>query len=477
MKRLRLLAWPAAALGLAALLVLGIHYWTQVDTVWLEQRLAATVRAGGPYALRIDGGLRLSLLPAPSLQAERVVLAGLDGEAGAAPFLSAERVRVDVRLRPLLAGELHIAALALDGVRVGLRRRADGRLAVDGLAGTGATSPGTALSSLPYIERLELRDAHVAWRDEASGRQLRLAALTLSAGPLAPSARGALSARGRLDEAGTPLQLDFALQGNYACELAARRCALAPLTLRAHGPAAGADATEFVLDVAKLTHDAARAETAVQAAALRFVGTRGARRVELDGDLAALVLTPAALRGEALDARLRLRDEGTRLDLRLMGEASGEPGAGDYRLSLRSGALAVTHPALRPAPLAVAFSGELALTQAREGVAGRLQGRLDGRFDDSTLRLALTATRLSPPEVEVDLTIDRLDLDRLLSASPAASRDAAGDFPVGGDLGDLGGRGTWRIGELRTGALRFAAVQGEFRLRAGRLEPLPRAPR
>ncbi|MDA0189084.1 MAG: AsmA family protein, partial [Proteobacteria bacterium] len=145
MKRLRLLAWPAAALGLAALLAFGIHYWTQVDTVWLEQRLAATVRAGGPYALRIDGGLRLSLLPAPSLQAERVVLAGLDGETGAAPFLSVERVRVDVRLRPLLAGELHIAAWALDGIRGGLRRRADGRLAVDGLAGTGATSPGTAL--------------------------------------------------------------------------------------------------------------------------------------------------------------------------------------------------------------------------------------------------------------------------------------------------------------------------------------------
>lgn len=471
MTRLRLLAWPAAALGLAALLALGIHYWTQVDTVWLEQRLAATVRAGGPYALRIDGGLRLSLLPAPSLQAERVVLAGLNGEAGAAPFLSAERVQVDVRLRPLLAGELHIAALALDGVRVDLRRRADGRLAVDGLAGTGATSPGTALSSLPYIERLELRDAHVAWRDEASGRQLRLAALALSAGPLAPSARGALSARGRLDEAGTPLQLDFALQGNYACELAARRCELAPLALRAHGPAAGADATEFVLDVAKLTHDAARAETAVQAAALRFVGTRGARRVELDGDLAALVLTPAALRGEALDARLRLRDEGTRLDLRLMGEASGEPGVGDYRLSLRSGALAVTHPVLRPAPLAVAFSGELALMLAREGAPGRLQGRLDGRFEDSTLRLALTATRLSPPEIEVDLAIDRLDLDRLLSAAHAAPRSAASRFPVGGDIG---GRGTWRIGELRTGALRFAAVQGEFRLRAGRFESLPR---
>jgi hypothetical protein len=103
------------------------------------------------------------------------------GTKGAAAPLQVETLRVGLRLLPLLRGEARLSAVAAEGVRVRLRRQADGGWVpaekLGSLEGGGAAEPGggrgaAAAPALP-VDRIDLRQMFVTFTDPRGPAWLR----------------------------------------------------------------------------------------------------------------------------------------------------------------------------------------------------------------------------------------------------------------------------------------------------------------
>jgi AsmA protein len=257
MKPLKLLA---IALGAIVVLVLGalVAVFLLVDPNAYKGTIERRVAQSTGREFRIEGRLALSVFPWVALDVGRVTLGNPPGVAGP-PLLAAERVRVGVKLLPLLGKRLEVRRIAVDGLAVALVTRADGHTNWEDLTrsrggdaaggGPGLTDANIAgldltRSRLTLVDQkarttTRLRDLEVHTGALGGGRPSDVSlAGVLDAGDGTASTRFKATARAALDVARTTARLDgLVLDGERAAPAAGAAAAPAPVAFHVDSPA------------------------------------------------------------------------------------------------------------------------------------------------------------------------------------------------------------------------------------------------
>jgi uncharacterized protein involved in outer membrane biogenesis len=337
-----------------------------IDWNAYKDQLADQVERATGRDITVDGPVSLALLPSPAFSAQQVTLAGADGDPGQ-PMARIADLRVQIALTPLLQGNIEVERLVLVEPEIRLERTADGA---------------------------------ANWRFQAGD--------------------------GPATGAGEP-PLDSGLLG----QVSLKNVQVVGGTLRYLDATAGIDRRVSAVDV--------RFSAQSLSGPFRAQGTLSTDGVplEVDGQLGQLGS------GGPAPYSLRVRLSGTDAHANLGGALTlGETARLQGDLELRGGELAhalariTGRPAASyPAQLAQTFSGDTQLT-LEDGVlkAQDLSLQLgdtgaNGRLQVSFPAAGASEAEAGPTEAVADLTIQRLDLDRLLAMqrdSAAGSSGAAG---------------------------------------------------
>ncbi len=212
----------ALALAIAAAFLLVPRFFE--ERLLAERLQQALVTATGAE-LVIDGGLDLSLLPRPVLSVHRLRLAGPASDL----TMTADRLDLDLELRPLLAGELGITAARL--VRPDLRFTGDPATAGPRIAALlAAPVPGGA------FQRLDIADGTLQMT--GAGDTAPLAWRAIDAALTRDAITGSSRFEARTDFAGAAAGQHLRLDGELGSALAGRPRALRlDLTLEGAAPA------------------------------------------------------------------------------------------------------------------------------------------------------------------------------------------------------------------------------------------------
>src|SRR3569832_2605490 len=153
-----------------------------------KSEIAAAVKKATGRVLTIEGDIHLRIFPwlGAELGAKRLSNATGFGDA---PFAQIGAAAVKVKLLPLLCKEVEVDEVTLNGLRLSLRRDANGHTNWEDLAGkkaeekpdTGAAGPVLASFALGGIN---LRDADIVWDDRAAATRYEISKLNLHTGPV-----------------------------------------------------------------------------------------------------------------------------------------------------------------------------------------------------------------------------------------------------------------------------------------------------
>lgn len=529
MKILRIALWLLAAMAALVAAVL-FAAWLLFDAQAVKAQSEKLVLEATGRHLRIGGDLSLSVFPRLGVE-----MAGLRlSERGQpeTPFASVERVRVGVRLLPLLQRRVEADEILLVAPDVRIVRDRNGRLNVADLAGQPSAAPDKApeekpqagtTAALPSIALAGVRveKGRLAYRDEGTGKDVVISDLGLRFGELGTQAKGRAVLGASLTLDGKQLRGD--LETDYAIDAGAKRLGLSGLVGRVQGAAATLSELDVQIKLAALAVNAAsptggaavplslqgielsgggrlaadRVDLKLVAPRVELAGERvsgeplvldlglegGGRRVrgsvnvaEWQRQGAALSIGKLAVRWEAAVAQLTSQGQlATRLEV-LTAEAGPRVTLGHYR-----GDTEVRHPALAGGPLKLAFDGSARADLA----AGNAEGRGQFRFDETNLQATWALPRLAPWQATFDVAIDRLNVDRYLPPTAAAAPGGAKGAPVAAaptgadspvDLAALRGldfSGNLRVGAFQVSGARLANLRAKLQAREGRLTVAP----
>ncbi|MDR0674019.1 MAG: AsmA family protein [Zoogloeaceae bacterium] len=455
----RWLSGGAALVFFALLLLMFVRF----DGEALKTSLIERVRAEKQRELRIDGPLRLKLLPRLSVEMSDVRL--LDS-AGEADFMTLGRLDGALELLPLITGKIRINRIEIRDWTLHLERDADGRYNFDDLL---SDSQADNAPLDVEAEKLVLLNGRLTWKDAAEGRQLALEKVFLRSGRLGLQAQGKLEMGATLRmgaaEDADAARIGVTLDTLYRLDGAARRLRLdnPRVNLRGHG--AALEETRLVLGARQI-----QADLSAPGLELTQLHAQGERPVSAAADGLTGVIELEALRWQrdaplmrGLKAHLALADDTLKANLNLE-IAQGENGrmessgllldwTGNWRQHRYQGELAVplygmvddarglhvvgdglqgeirvdSGPLLAEA-LNLRLSGAFSLDSG--GAAeepGRGSGNLRIDLDDSQLALLWQWTQGlagRSPRLEFQAHLNQLDLDRYLRAE-AASEEAA----------------------------------------------------
>jgi uncharacterized protein involved in outer membrane biogenesis len=187
---------------LGALLAMLVAAPLLIDWSSLKPQIVAAVSKATGRNVRVDGPLRLHLLPSPRLVADKVVIGGF----GAAPesLLNAESIGVAVELMPLLRKQIEVRYVVIDAPVVTLVAYADGSNNWARQDDTAATTTDTALT----IQDFRINNGALVYRG-VDGAQTRIdkADLKVAVGSLS----GPFDIEGTLQYKSAPLHIRAAL--------------------------------------------------------------------------------------------------------------------------------------------------------------------------------------------------------------------------------------------------------------------------
>ncbi|THF56882.1 AsmA family protein [Pseudothauera rhizosphaerae] len=391
MKFLRRLALvlllPVLLLGAAV----GVLLWRGGE--WLRGGVEAALQARLLPQVSVAAPAQWQVWPEGALALRGIALTGADGGRLAA----VEEIAIEFAPRELLAAPPRINLVKVRGLRLRVDVDAQGRPSVlDWLLPAPSAEADGGLA-LPRIGRLELADAEVELEDPRRGVRLRLTLPALTAGPLAPGEAGRLELQAAA-ELQAPVTGVLRLAGAMAYQADERGLRLQALSAELGGELSGGwrmDGGRLTLGQAGFGTDEAVLQTLAVDAAL--AGPWG----------------PVAVNAKA--------DEAGR-------NAAGWRAGGTLSLA------------------AAQFDAEL---RAGYGLGdGVLDGTVDGSLAGSPL-----AGRWSWPlggVLDLDLAVERLDLDALRARLPPGDTEGEGgpprwqDWPLTGEV---------RVGRLSVGGL------------------------
>ena len=188
--------------GTVLLLLTGAAVWLALsfDGERIQRAAIDWMRANHARELTFDGPVTLQLWPHPAVAVHGVRLS----ESGQPEqsFATIEEAALSVRLEPLLARrEVEIDSVVAKGVRLSIRRGADGRRNIDDLLAhaVGGGEPRTGTRRQVTIETIELADAEFYLSDALADVEGRFVVQQLSLGPYGAARRLPLHLQAQTD--------------------------------------------------------------------------------------------------------------------------------------------------------------------------------------------------------------------------------------------------------------------------------------
>lgn len=445
------------ALVVVLVVVAAIAVPMLVDPNTVKEQITTRVREQTGRDLKVSGDIELSVFPWLGVNLGAAELGNAQGFA-APYFARTKRVKIHVKLLPLLERKLEMDTVTIEGLAINLARNAKGRSNWDDLLAAGregGAAPGAegggegpGLAGLA-IGGLDLRDASLTWNDAQTGRQLAVRGLSLSTGAISPAAA-------------VPLKLAF----DFSSEAPKLSGHVTLDTTLSVDPGASSLRAQGLQAVADLLGDG-------------LPGGKG--KIALSGDLAA-----DGKRRSAIIKGLKL----TVLDLNAGGELSVSGGAkgrvqGNIKIAEFSprtllAALGQTVPETADPKVLTRAAAEIQLS----GTPRRMVLKpFTIRLDDTRLQGSAELLNPAKPAVRFDLAIDALDADRYLPPSkpgearavttPGAATAQAADLPLA-RLRALDVDGKLRIAKFKVAKLTVTEIAAVLNAKGGviRLSPV-----
>jgi len=170
-------------LALCAIAFLLAAAWFGLQRAYPPERLASmlseSISTATGRAFRIDGTLKLKLVPTIAVEATDVALANADW-ASAPDMLRARRVAFEISLRDLFSGTLRIESIDIDGADI--RLEGDGAGLYNWRMAPREKSAGTPAPRIS-LDRLAATDSHISYRRAKGGgeQDLGVESLAISA--------------------------------------------------------------------------------------------------------------------------------------------------------------------------------------------------------------------------------------------------------------------------------------------------------
>ncbi len=155
--------------------VAGVAILTNMDFNPYRGLIADQVKAMTGRELVISGPLKLEIDLTPSLAVTNVTFANAPWGARK-DMIVLKRMALEVRLMPLLKGEVQVARLVLSGLDMSLEVDERGRTNWDILPPGGVAASSDALQKpLPLFNKVNIRNARLAYRDARDGTSFEMA--------------------------------------------------------------------------------------------------------------------------------------------------------------------------------------------------------------------------------------------------------------------------------------------------------------
>ena len=221
MKVLKIALWLVGGLILLALVAVAIFALT-FDPNRYRDDVERLVKERTGRTLQLKGPLEMAYWP--SLGA-RVSGVALSERAAEREFVSLASAHASVALLPLLQGEVVVDRLRVSGLKAQIVKDKEGRFNFQDLiepkpgekrpaAGEKKADEGAPVKF--DIAGIQIENAAIAYRDQASGQDISLSNLNLQTGRIAENAQGKIDFSTTLKRNEPPLEAQLALDGTYS---------------------------------------------------------------------------------------------------------------------------------------------------------------------------------------------------------------------------------------------------------------------
>ena len=453
--------------------------------------------------LTLDGDIKLAFWPSLGADLGKLSLSEFKSDK---EFAAIESARVSLALVPLLSKQLVVSEVTIKGVRANVVRFKDGRTNIDDLLAKDERKQEQVKFDIDHVA---IENAALNFRDEAKGAQYALSKVNLKTGRIANGVP-------------TKVALSFVTQGNQpkhslttdlktrlTFDLDKQVYALEDLGLEAKGQVADID--KLAAKVAgNITARLKTGEFSADKLSVALTGASGKDNFDVRLDAPKLNFTAEKARGDKVTvvAKITSPQGTTGVNLTLPGiegtAKAFQSGAMTLDLDMKRGELTVKSKLSSPVsgnfqaqqvslPRLVAsisasgpnlpgksLSGEFAGSASADAVKQNVQANLAGKLGDSNIKAKLGVAGFTPPGINFDIDIDRLDIDRYMPQPSAAGKSAAGQkqpekpFDLSG-LKNLRANGTLRIGALKASGVKASNVRLDIKASGGRVDVSPLA--
>lgn len=166
-------------------------FWVSyhIDTDEFRNEFAGVIQAATGREVTLDGELDISLWPGFNLEVKDMILAE-DPAFGTEPFARFDRIRINVRLIPLMYERLDIRSVVVDGLELNIIEGKDGRLNYHSLTPEENGQPSGMASDFSFKEvvlhGLEANNASIQYRTATEKNGLLLSGINLRTGAIEP---------------------------------------------------------------------------------------------------------------------------------------------------------------------------------------------------------------------------------------------------------------------------------------------------
>ncbi len=444
---MKLLKWILIAVGGVVVLFAGVLAFIAAtfDPNQYKGQIADLVKEKTRRTLTIEGDIRLMLFPRLGVQLGKTRLSEFRSDK---EFAGLEQMRVSLALLPLLSKQVVVDQIQLNGLRVNLVKRRDGRTNFADLLGAKESAvtapapapPSAAATPIKFdIDGVKVSKAAVSWKDEATGAEYTVSDFNLETGRVASGVPVKFEMAAALTASQPKMDVKLRCAGNVTADPRNRSFSVAVLTasVSAQGPhleaalnikLSGIEGSDKSLQVREflIAVDAKRADNAV----------KGTLSTPIVADLEAQV----------------------------------------FDLNRLAGEFEVASPALPMKKLKVPLSGTVRADLKKQTVIADLTTR----FDESNIKAKVGMTDFAAPFTRFDIAIDKLNVDRYLppaekraataQPAPAVQAERPIDFSP---IKKLNLAGSLRIEELIASNVKAQNLRMDVKARGGTLEVNP----
>ncbi len=460
--------------------------------------------------LVIPGDIKLTFFPRIGADLGKV---SISEPRSTIEFASVERAQVSLALWPMFSKQFVVDRVSIDGLKANVQHRKDGSNNFDDLLGKDPVKAGakvsaaTASASAPVkvdISGIAISNGSLSYRDEAVNRSVLINKLNLRTGPVAEGWKSDVDFSAEISGKNPDLAMNVKVKSEFTPEFAKQHFAVSKLDATVNGAAAGFSdiklalggnidvqlaTKQFALDAIALSLDAKKGAQSLQlkvsapklaATDTKVVGDKmtvdakmseGTRNIDVKFSAPAFEGSAKAFKIPALALDASVRDAALNVDAKLRGEVDGDLDG----MVFRAPKLVLNVDGKQGE---VAIKGELGINLLANLKDELLQLALNGKLDASSIDAKLGLRNFAKPNINFDVAIDAIDVDRYLvkgeAKAPVVAAKAEPENPIDlSALKTLTAEGKLKIGSIKASSIKAGNVRVDVHAAGGKLDISP----